>query len=128
VYCGAFTAGGLKVKVADGRLTILQEGRDRKYVRDVEQVTFSGAYATQIDQKVLYITERAVFELRHGLVTLVEIAPGVDLERDILAHMDFMPALAQPLKPMPEALFHPHWGGLRAHILAKALAPEPVLV
>ena len=66
MYCGAFTAGGLKVKVADGSLTILQEGRDRKYVREVEQVTFSGAYATQIRQNVLYITERAVFQLRES--------------------------------------------------------------
>jgi len=130
VYCGTFTAGGLKVLVADGQLTIKQEGRGRKYVKTVEQVTFSGAYATRTRQPVLYITERAVFELREGVLTLTEIAPGVDLERDILAQMDFMPAIALDLKPMPAELFHAKWGGLRQHLLAKqaAATPEPVLV
>ncbi len=66
VYCGTFTAGGLKVKVADGSLAIVQEGKGKKYVKEVEQVTFSGAYATQTRQPVLYITERCVFELRDG--------------------------------------------------------------
>ena len=78
VYCGTFTAGGLKVEVADGRL-IVQEGKGKKYVKKVEQVTFSGAYAKKTRQPVLYITERSVFELREGELTLTEIAPGMDL-------------------------------------------------
>ena len=121
------------------RIKLTDKGREvrdtvdalyQKHVKTVEQVTFSGAYATRTQQPVLYITERAVFELREGVLTLTEIAPGVDLERDILAQMDFMPAIALDLKPMPAELFHAKWGGLRQHLLAKqaAATPEPVLV
>jgi propionate CoA-transferase len=132
VYCGTFTAGGLKVLVADGRLVIQQEGKGKKYVNKVEQVTFSGAYATQTHQPVLYITERAVFELRDGVLTLTEIAPGMDLERDILAQMEFKPVIAKDLKLMPAEIFHAKWGGLRQIIEAKrqpsAQEPELALV
>jgi propionate CoA-transferase len=130
VYCGTFTAGGLKVRVGDGRLAITQEGKGKKYVKTVEQVTFSGAYATQTRQPVLYVTERAVFELRMGVLTLTEIAPGMDLERDILAQMEFRPAIAKDLKPMPAEIFNATWGGLRQIIVDKknAIALEPVLV
>jgi len=135
VYCGTFTAGGLKVKVADGSLAILQEGKGKKYVKAVEQVTFSGAYATQTRQPVLYITERCVFELREGVLTLTEIAPGMDLERDILARMEFRPVVAPDLKLMPAEIFHARWGGLRQIVENKkapaavpAPAPELALV
>jgi propionate CoA-transferase len=119
VYCGSFTAGGLKVAVADGKLSILQEGKARKYVNEVEQVTFSGAYATQIKQKVIFITERAVFELRDGFLMLTEVAPGVDVEKDIFAHMDFVPQKSPQLKSMPIEIFRPKWGGLRASLESK---------
>jgi propionate CoA-transferase len=129
VYCGSFTAGGLKVRVGDGTLAILQEGRGKKYVKAVEQVTFSGAYATRTHQPVLYITERAVFELRDGVLTLTEIAPGMDLEQDILAQMEFRPAIAKDLKAMPAEIFHAKWGGLRRIIEAKQAPVEtPELV
>jgi propionate CoA-transferase len=134
VYCGTFTAGGLKVLVGDGKLVITQEGKGKKYVNKVEQVTFSGAYATQTRQPVLYITERCVFELRAGVLTLTEIAPGMDLQRDILAQMEFAPAIAKDLKLMPAEIFFPKWGGLRQIIEAKqpqtakpAAVPELVL-
>lgn len=91
VYCGAFKAGGLKVQAADGRLEILQEGKVKKLVSEVEQVTFSGVYAAQHGHPVLYITERAVFELTKEGVELKEIAPGVDLQKDVLDQMDFAP-------------------------------------
>jgi propionate CoA-transferase len=133
VYCGTFTAGGLKVLVGDGKLVITQEGKGKKYVNKVEQVTFSGAYATRTHQPVLYITERCVFELREGVLTLTEIAPGIDLERDVLAQMEFKPAIAKDLKLMPAEIFRAQWGGLRQLIESKqptvaAPAPEPVLV
>ncbi|MDR3762949.1 MAG: acyl CoA:acetate/3-ketoacid CoA transferase [Acidobacteriota bacterium] len=119
VYCGTFTAGGLKVKVADGKLVILQEGKGKKYVKTVEQVTFSGAYANKTGQPVLFVTERAVFELIDGKVTLTEVAPGIDLEKDILAQMEFTPAISPHLKPMPAELFQPNLFGLRKIIETK---------
>jgi propionate CoA-transferase len=137
VYCGSFTAGGLKIAIENGCLVIKQEGKGKKYVKQVEQVTFSGAYATRTKQPVLYITERAVFELQEGVLTLTEIAPGVDLEKDILAQMEFMPRIAPDLKQMPAEIFHEKWGGLRQFIETKqsrvkeaaaASALEPALV
>jgi propionate CoA-transferase len=123
VYCGSLTAGGLKVAVIDGKLVIQQEGRSKKYVKQVEQVTFSGAYATKTGQPVLFITERAVFELREGRLTLIEIAPGMDVKTDVLAHMDFVPNISPQLKSMPPELFRPKWGGLRALLEAKRHRP-----
>jgi len=113
VFCGTFTAGGLKVAVENGKLVILQEGKAKKYVNKVEQVTFSGAYATATRQPVLFVTERAVFELRNGQLTLTEIAPGINLEKDILAQMEFKPRISPNLKPMLPDIFRPVWGGLR---------------
>ncbi|MDR5659111.1 acyl CoA:acetate/3-ketoacid CoA transferase [Serpentinicella sp. ANB-PHB4] len=112
IYCGTFTAGGLKVEAKDGKLNIIQEGKARKFVKEVEQVTFSGAYANEVGQPVLYITERAVFELTKDGVTLIEIAPGVDLDKDILAHMDFKPVISKDLKLMDEKIFKPEKMGL----------------
>jgi len=123
VYCGSFTAGGLKIAVVDGKLVIQQEGKGKKYVNKVEQVTFSGAYASQTRQPVLYVTERAVFELQDGEVTLIEIAPGIDLQKDILAQMEFKPRISANLKSMPPEIFHKKWGGLRKIIEAKKTQP-----
>ena len=119
VYCGTFTAGGLKVAVENGQLVIKQEGKGKKYVKKVEQVTFSGAYAAATKQPVLFVTERAVFELQDGQVTLIEIAPGINLEKDILAQMEFTPRISPNLKPMLAGIFQPTWGGLRQIIEAK---------
>jgi len=122
VYCGTFTAGGLKIAVEDGKLIIKQEGKGKKYVKDVEQVTFSGAYATATKQPVLFITERAVFELQDGVVTLTEVAPGVRLEEDILAQMSFAPRISPALKLMPAGIFQRNWGGLRKVLESKGKA------
>ncbi|MCK6401335.1 MAG: malonate decarboxylase subunit alpha [Sphaerotilus natans subsp. sulfidivorans] len=112
VFCGSFTAGGLDVVVGDGRLTIRQEGRSRKFIGQVEQITFNGRDAALRGQDVLFVTERAVFRLRAEGLELIEIAPGIDLERDVLAHMDFKP-IVRDVKLMDAALFQPEWGGLR---------------
>ena len=105
VFCGTFTAGGLKVQVADNKLSIVTEGRAKKFLKKVEQITFSGDYARQTRQTVRYITERAVFELQAAGMTITEIAPGIDLEKDVLAYMDFKPIISPSLKIMDERIF-----------------------
>ncbi len=114
IFCGTLTAGGLKIAVEHGRLKIVQEGRARKFIKEVEQVTFSGRYATATGQKVLYITERAVFELCPEGLVLTEIAPGIDLEKEVLAHLDFTPVIAPDLKQMDVRIFCEGSMGLKA--------------
>ncbi len=112
VYCGTFTAKGLKVKCEDGRLVILQEGAKKKFVNQVEHITFSGVYANKVHQPVLYVTERAVFELRPEGVTLIEIAPGIDLQTQVLDEMEFKPKIAADLKQMDARIFRDELMGL----------------
>lgn len=112
VYCGTFTAKGLKTECRDGALVITQEGAKKKFVRQVEHITFSGRYAVETAQPVLYITERAVFELRPDGVTLIEIAPGIDLQTQVLDQMEFMPKIAPDLKLMDSRIFREEKMGL----------------
>jgi propionate CoA-transferase len=105
VFVGTFTAGELKIATGDGRLKILHEGAARKFVEAVEQVTFSGAFAAARGQPVLYITERCVFALCRDGLELIEIAPGVDLDRDILAQMDFKPIIRAEPRLMDARIF-----------------------
>ena len=111
VFCGTFTAGGLQEKFSDGKVEIVQEGRGHKLVNKVQQITFSGEYAREMGQKVYYITERAVFELTEKGVALIEIAPGVDLQKDILDQMDFKPIIGD-VKMMDARLFNEEKMGL----------------
>jgi propionate CoA-transferase len=104
VFVGTFTAGGLKIAIQDGRLNILKEGRSRKFVNHIEQVTFSGPYAASNGQNVLYVTERCVFKLTPLGLELIEVAPGVDVDKDILAQMDFKPIIINP-QPMDPRIF-----------------------
>lgn len=106
VFCGTFTAQGLKIDVQEGKLVILQEGKVKKLISKVEQITFSGQYALEHGQKVLYITERAVFELTGNGIALKEVAPGIDIEKDILQHMEFMPVMDN-VKLMSSCIFRP---------------------
>lgn len=101
VFAGTFTAGGLDVRIGNGELDIVHEGRVSKFVAQVGQITFSAAHAVAAGKTVLYVTERAVFRLVDGGIALVEIAPGVDLERDILAHMAFRPIIDAPRTMRP---------------------------
>jgi propionate CoA-transferase len=122
VFVGTFTAGDLKVRIEDRRLVILQDRGPKKFVRQVEHRTFSGAQAFKRGQPVLYVTERCVFELtEHGL-TLTEIAPGVDLERDILGRMEFEPYVPQAPRLMEAAIFDPAPMELRERMLAMPLS------
>ncbi len=112
VFCGTLTAAGLRVDVADGRLRITQEGKVLKACERVQQVTFSGREALRRGVPVLYVTERCVFSLRPEGVTLTEVAPGVDVARDILARMQFRPRIAPALNEMPAGLFRAERIGL----------------
>ncbi len=105
VFSGTFTAGGLKVATEDGKLRILQEGKHRKFVKSVEQICFNGKAGAARGQQVLYITERAVFQLESDGPVLTEIAPGLDITTDIVAHMDFPPKISPHLKQMDARIF-----------------------
>jgi propionate CoA-transferase len=106
VFCGTLTAGGLELAVEAGRLRIVREGAVRKFVPAVEQVSFAAAAALAKGQPVLYVTERAVFRLGTDGVELVEVAPGIDVEADVIARMGFRPLVRQ-VRPMPAACFAP---------------------
>jgi len=104
VFCGTFTASGLVTQFEDGKLQILQEGRVRKFVDQVEQISFSGQLAREQKHDVLVITERAVFALRSEGLELIEIAPGIDIETQIVRQMSFRPRVNKPIL-MPAACF-----------------------
>ncbi|MFN0219325.1 MAG: acyl CoA:acetate/3-ketoacid CoA transferase [Hyphomicrobium sp.] len=104
VFAGTFTAGGLEMQFAYGKLKILKEGKVRKFVNNVEQITFSGKYASSRSQPVIYVTERCVFQLTPEGLELIEVAPGIDIEKHILAQMDFRPIINKP-QPMDRRIF-----------------------
>jgi propionate CoA-transferase len=123
VFCGTFTASGFDFQIGDGQLKIAREGKIRKLVNKVEHITFSGEYGRTSGQKILYVTERAVFELRPEGVTLTEIAPGVDLENDVLSQMDFRPLIDPGVKLMDARLFSQDTPmGIKNEILSRNLA------
>lgn len=116
VFAGTFTVGGLEIAIEDGKVRIIQEGRSRKFIKAVEQVTFSGQYARQRQQPVIYVTERCVFQLRKDGLELIEVAPGIDIERDILPHMDFKPIIHRPAS-MDKRIFRDEPMGLLSDLL-----------
>lgn len=120
VFAGTFTAGGLALKVQDGRIQIVTEGTKRKFVDSVEQITFNGTLAAGRGQPVLYVTERCVFELTPDGLELTEVAPGIDVERDVLAHMDFLPVIRH-VHPMDARLFLPQLIELATVLLDRQL-------
>lgn len=111
IFCGTFTFGGLIVEISNNKLRIVREGKNKKFLANVKQITFSAKYAAKIHQPVLYITERAVFQLSQEGLELIEIAPGIDLEKDILQQMEFKPAI-RDIKIMNQEIFKEKWGGL----------------
>jgi propionate CoA-transferase len=118
IFVGTFNAGRMKISVENGILHIDQEGAAHKFVNEVEHRTFSGEYAAKRGQSVLYITERCVFRLCGEGLELIEIAPGIDLERDILAQMDFAPVMKRPPRLMDSRIFQSEPIGLRHDLLS----------
>lgn len=129
-----FTSGDLDVRAREGALQVLQEGTHIKFVDQLEQITFSAKLAREQKQSVLFVTERAVFDLTDMGLRLIEIAPGIDLERDIFRHMAFRPEVADDLKVMPKTIFREPAIGLlgklteseSANILKLVEPPESV--
>lgn len=105
-FCGSFTAGDSDIVVENGKLNIKRDGHIKKFIKKVQQITFSSDTARKNNKPVFYITERAVFKLTTGTIELVEIAPGVDLHRDILDKMDFSPKISRSLKTMDSCIFN----------------------
>ncbi len=104
VFCGTFTTGGLQVAVEQGCLRIVREGSVRKFVDQVEQISCSSRRSQALGQEVLFVTERAVFRMQPDGLELIEIAPGIDLDRDVLGQMDFRPIVKQ-VRTMAAHLF-----------------------
>jgi len=118
IFSGTFTAGELEVEADNGNLRIVKEGKHKKFVSEVEQICYNGKFAESQGRQVMFVTERAVFDYSDGALELVEIAPGVDLERDVLAHMEFRPRISSTLKTMDSRLFRNEHMGLREMVLA----------
>ena len=118
VFVGTFGAGRLRITTAEGTLKILEEARSRKFVESVEHVTFSGPVAASRGQNVLYVTERCVFALRQEGLELTEVAPGIDVERDVLAQMEFKPIIPRDPILMDERIFREGPMELRERLLS----------
>lgn len=105
VFVGTLTAVGLKTEIEEGKIRIVQEGRKKKFVPEIEQITFSGPQAVAGGQVVMYITERAVFRLTEEGLLMTEIAPGIDLETEVLEQIDFDVIVSPDLKEMDPVIF-----------------------
>jgi propionate CoA-transferase len=93
VFCGTLTTDGLEIAYENGILRIVREGRVAKFVKQVQQVSFSGPVARQSDRNILFVTERAVFRLQRAGIELIEVAPGIDVQRDVVGQMEFVPII-----------------------------------
>ena len=120
LFLGTFTTGGLKVEIKNGRVEIIQEGKIKKFVKASDQITFCASFSDPSSQEVFYVTERCVFKLIDGQLELIELAPGIDIERDILSHMEFSPVI-RDVAEMDAILFQPEPMGIRDEFLSKEL-------
>ena len=121
VFLGTFTAQGLEVTIEAGRIRIDQEGKEKKFIDQVQQKTFSGEYAAMRKQPVIYVTERCVFSLSDDGLELIEIAPGIDLDKDILDLMGFKPIMKTPPRLMDPRIFKREPMGLKEDLLTLPL-------
>jgi propionate CoA-transferase len=122
IFSGTLTAGGLDVGWEDGRTVIRCEGRHRKFVPKLEQICYSAGMGRERGQVALFVTERAVFRVGTQGLELIEVAPGLDVERDVIANMGFRPAVSADLRTMDARIFRPGLMNLAADLHAKARA------
>jgi propionate CoA-transferase len=134
VFSGTFTAGGLELACADGALQIVSEGKHRKFVGGIEQICYNAEFAERQGRTAMFVTERAVFQAVDGGLELIEVAPGIDIEQDIMVHMPYRPRCASALRLMDRRLFSPEPMNLaedfrRAHSsrVVRSRAPSDVL-
>lgn len=113
IFTGTFTAGGLEIDITNNKLNIIKEGKNKKFVNKVAQITYAGRYGFKSGQKVYVVTERAVFELMEKGFKLIEIAPGINLEKDILSQMEFIPEISHELKIMDLRIYNDKLMGLK---------------
>jgi propionate CoA-transferase len=119
VFVGSFCAGDAEVAVESGGLRVMRDATARKFVAQVEHRTFAGRYAAARGQEVLYVTERCVFRLHPQGLELIEVAPGIDMQRDILDRMDFAPIVSEvgEVRTMDARLFLDQPMGLRDRLV-----------
>jgi propionate CoA-transferase len=120
VFSGTLTAGDLDIAWEQGKTVIRKEGRHQKFIPKLEQICYSASMARERGQVALFVTERAVFRIGAEGLELIEIAPGLDPERDIIAHMGFRPLVSRELRQMDSRIFDPGLMGLDAHVHGKA--------
>ncbi len=99
VFCGTLTTDGLEVEFENGKLRIVHEGRIAKFVKQVEQISFSGPVARTAARDVIFVTERAVFRLQPDGLELIEVAAGIDIQYDVINRMEFTP-IVRTVRPM----------------------------
>ena len=116
MFCGTLTAGGFQMKLEDGKVVIVNEGKRKKFKSSIEQVTFSSEFSLKKGQKVLFITERCVFQLVKEGLKLIEVAPGIDIEKDILPYLEFTP-IVEEVKLMDSRIFEEGLMGLKDMII-----------
>jgi propionate CoA-transferase len=122
VFAGTFVAGDLRVEVAEEKLKIISDGNMIKFIETVDQITFSGSVGARSGRAILYVTERCVFRLTEKGLILVEIAPGINLQKDILEKMKFTPLIAEKLTMMDPRIFRPEAMGLKEDLLSLPIA------
>jgi propionate CoA-transferase len=118
IFTGTLTAGGLEVAIENGKLKIVKEGKKKKFLNKVAQITYSAEVANKTGQRALVVTERCVFRVTGTGLVLIEVADGIDIEKDIIANMEFRPTVADDVKKMDPRLFLEAPIGLREIILA----------
>ncbi|WIV10417.1 CoA-transferase [Proteiniborus sp. MB09-C3] len=119
VFCGTFTAGKFEMTVEKGQVKIIKEGVRKKFIDSIEQITFSSEFVSKYDQDVMFITERCVFRLTDEGLVLIEVAPGIDVEKDIISHMEYRPIISKDLKLMDEKIFKEEKIGLESIVMSK---------
>ena len=124
VFGGTFTSGGLEIRSGDGTLKVEREGKHRKFVSAIEQVCYNAEFAEREGRTAIFVTERAVFRAVDGTLELIEVAPGIDIDKDIFPHMAFKPRLAPNIERMDARLFRAEPMGLLSNLKDDARSPR----